>query len=210
MIRGRRIAVAIVILLAIGLFAASRAGVWLRVSDPLQPADAIVVIGGRVPYRAMKSADLYNHHLAPEVWLSMTNRTDAEIQMEKLDIHPTLEHVYSQAVLERLGVPVNAIRVIPGRNNNTATEMKTIAAFARSRHSGRLILVTSSYHSRRVRTLWHQVAGNNPPAIVQFADNEQFDAGRWWADTADAWTVSREWFGLLNAWLGFPLRSEHW
>jgi uncharacterized SAM-binding protein YcdF (DUF218 family) len=196
--------------MVLGAFALSRAGVSLRVSDPLQPADAIIVIGGKVPYRAMKGADLYKQHLAAEVWLTMGNRTSAEVKMEQLGVRPTLEHVYSQAVLERLGVPSGAIHVIPGRNNNTATEMKTIAAYARQHRAARVILVTSSSHSRRVRSLWHRLVGASPQAIVQYTDEEPFNAGRWWRDTADVWTVSREWFGLMNAWLGFPIRSEHW
>ena len=206
----RKLAVALALLILLGGFALSRAGSSLSVSDPIQPADAIVVINGRVPYRAMKGADLYKQHLAPEVWLTMGNRNKAEVEMEQLGVHPILEHTYSQQVLEKLGVPATVIHIVPGRNNNTATEMKTIAGFARQQHAKRLILVTSSYHSRRVRSLWHQVADNNPPAIVQYTDEEPFNAGRWWMDTADAWTVSREWFGLLNAWLGFPLSSEHW
>ena len=199
-----------IVLIALSLFALSRAGVSLSVSDPLQPADAIVVINGRIPYRAMKGAELYKQRLAPEVWLTVGNRNAAEVEMEKIDVHPIQEHVYSQQVLEKLGVPGNVIQVIPARNNNTATEMKTIAAYAREHGTKRVILVTSSYHSRRVRSLWHQLAGESPQAIVQFTDAEPFNAGRWWRDTADAWTVSREWFGLLNAWLGFPLKSEHW
>ena len=206
----RRIAAAAVVVILLGALAVSRAGVSLRVSDPLQPADAIVVIGGKVPFRAMKGADLYKKHLAPEVWLTMGNRASAEVEMERLGVHPTLEHVYSQAVLEKLGVPAKVIHVIPGRNNNTATEVKTIAAYAKQRRVARVLLVTSSYHSRRVRSLWNRLVGDSPQAIVQFTDEEPFNAGRWWTDSADAWTVSREWFGLLNAWLGFPVRSEHW
>src|SRR5262245_7010996 len=206
----RKLGVALLLLILLGGFALSRAGSSLSVSDPLQPADAIVVINGRVPYRAMKGADLYQQHLAPQVWLTMGNRNAAEVEMEKLNVHPTQEHVYSQQVLEKLGVPAEVIRIVPGRNNNTATEMKTIAGFARQQHAKRLILVTSSYHSRRVRSLWHQLTDNNPPAIVRYTDAEPYNAGRWWSDTADAWTVSREWFGLMNSWLGFPLRSDHW
>jgi uncharacterized SAM-binding protein YcdF (DUF218 family) len=191
-------------------WAVARAGVALRVSDSLQPAGAIVVISGKVPFRAMKGGDLYKQHLAPEVWLTMGNRNSAEVEMERLGVHPTLEHVYSQAVLEKIGVPATAIHVIPGRNNNTATEVRTIAAYAKQRRVTRVVLVTSSFHSRRVRSLWHRLVGDSPQAIVQFTDEEPFNAGRWWTDSADAWTVSREWFGLLNAWLGFPVRSEHW
>jgi hypothetical protein len=88
--------------------------------------------------------------------------------------------------------------------------VRTIGRFAREQRVSRIILVTSSYHSRRVRTLWHALAGGSPDAIVRYTTAEPFNPQRWWADTADAWTVSREWFGLLNAWLGFPLSSEHW
>jgi uncharacterized SAM-binding protein YcdF (DUF218 family) len=102
------------------------------------------------------------------------------------------------------------IRIIPGRNNNTATEVRTISRFARKQGVSRVILVTSSYHSRRVRTLWRKLAGGSPESVVLYTTTEPFDAGRWWGDSADAWTVSREWFGLLNAWLAFPLSSEHW
>ena len=206
----RKVGAALVILIVLAGFAVARAGVALRVSDPVEPAAAIVVIGGRVPYRAMRSAALYREHLAPEVWLTMGNRSAAEVEMEKLRVHQTLEHIYSQQVLERLGVPATAIQVIPGRNNNTATEITTIAAYARQRGAAKVILVTSSYHSRRVRSLWHRLVGHAPKAIVQYSDEEPFNATRWWTDAADAWTVSREWFGLMNAWLGFPIGSEHW
>jgi uncharacterized SAM-binding protein YcdF (DUF218 family) len=202
-------AVAVVLVVLIG-FALSRAGTSLSVKDLLQPADAIVVINGKVPFRAMKGADLYKQHLAPEVWLTMGNRNRGEVEMERLGVRPTLEHVYSQAVLEKLGVPPKAIHVLPGRNTNTATEVKTIAAYAKQHRVARVLLVTSSYHSRRVRSLWHRLVGDSPRAIIQFTDEEPFDADRWWTDAADAWTVSREWFGLLNASLGFPVSSEHW
>jgi uncharacterized SAM-binding protein YcdF (DUF218 family) len=206
----RRVGSAAAILILFAGLAIARAGTFLQISDPLQNADAIVVIGGRVPFRAMKGAEFYQQGIAPQVWLTMGNRNAAEIEMERLGVVPTLEHVYSQAVLERLGVPREAITVIPGRNNNTATEMRTIASYARQRKVARLVLVTSNYHSRRVRTLWRKLVGASPEAIVQYTDAEPFDERRWFADAADGWTVSREWFGLLNAWLGFPVGSEHW
>jgi uncharacterized SAM-binding protein YcdF (DUF218 family) len=210
MTKRRIVAAAAVVVIALAVLAVMRAGTSLIVADPLRNADAIVVIGGRLPFRAMEGAAIYKRGLAPEVWLTMGNRTAAEIELERLDVRATPEYVYSQQVLERLGVPRHVIRVIPGHNNNTATEVRRIGRFARERRVSRVILVTSSYHSRRVRTLWHALAGGSPDAIVRYTAAEPFNPRRWWADTADAWTVSREWFGLLNAWLGFPLSSEHW
>src|SRR5688572_14019055 len=163
----QRVGSAAAILILLAGIAIARAGTFLRINDPLQNADAIVVIGGRVPFRAMKGAEFYRQGIAPQVWLTMGHRNAAEIEMERLGVVPTLEHVYSQAVLERLGVPREAITVIPGRNNNTATEMRTIASYARQRKALRLVLVTSNYHSRRVRTLWRKLVGASPEAIVQ-------------------------------------------
>jgi uncharacterized SAM-binding protein YcdF (DUF218 family) len=209
--KGRRLAVAagilLVVLMVIGVM---RAGTVLIVADPIQKADAIVVIGGAIPFRAMRAGALYKQGLAPEVWLTEGYRNAAEIELERLGVHPTHEHVYNQAVLERLGVPAAAIHVIPDRNNNTATEMRSIGRYARARKVSRVMLVTSDYHSRRVRTLWRKLVGTSPEGLVQYTDADPFNGRRWWADAADGWQVSREWFGLLNAWLGFPVRSEHW
>jgi uncharacterized SAM-binding protein YcdF (DUF218 family) len=209
-VRRRRVAAAALLVLVVcALVALSRAGTALQIEDPLQKADAIVVIGGAVPFRAMEGGALYKQRLAPEVWLTRGYRHAAQIELERLGVQRTEEHVYSRAVLERLGVPGSVIHVIPGYNDNTATEMQTIGRYAQMRGASRVILVTSSYHSRRVRTLWRRLVGS-PEAIVQHGDAEPFNASRWWADASDAFSVTREWFGLLNAWLGFPVKSENW
>jgi hypothetical protein len=53
------------------------------------------------------------------------------------------------------------------------------------------------------------VGGPNA-AIVRYTKDDPFNAARWWANTSDALSVTREAFGLLNAWAGFPIRSERW
>ena len=195
---------------AILMIAVARAASVLVVDDTLQSAVAIVVFGGKVPFRAMKAAAIYREGWAREVWLTQGGRFADEIALEHIGIARTPEYEYNRAVLERLGVPGDAIRVLPPRNNNTADEVRTVAQQLRATSGARVILVTSSYHSRRVRTLWRQLVGSTPEAIVQYTRDEPFNQDRWWADAADAWTVSREWFGLLNAWTGFPISSEHW
>jgi uncharacterized SAM-binding protein YcdF (DUF218 family) len=195
---------------ALALVAVSHAGTSLVVEDPLQHAPAAVVFGGRTPSRAIEAASLYKAGWAREVWLTEGALTADEVALGELGIERTPEYVYNRQVLERLGVPGAALRVIEGRNNNTADEVRTIARAVKQSGGERVILITSNYHTRRVRTLWHNIVGNRPEAIVRYARDEQFDAAHWWRDTADAWSVSREWFGLLNAWTGFPVKSEHW
>src|ERR1700687_3340247 len=49
-------------------------GRWLIVEDPLDKAQAIAVLSGRIPLRAKEAARLYKAGYAPQVWLS---RADA-------------------------------------------------------------------------------------------------------------------------------------
>jgi uncharacterized SAM-binding protein YcdF (DUF218 family) len=118
------------------------------------------------------------------------------------------EHAYSRQVLERLGVSNNAIRLLPRANQNTADEIRTIARELKASGGNRVIIITSSYHTRRVRMLWRALAGKNADAIVRYTRDEPFDSAHWWRRTGDAMAVSREWFGLLNAWVGFPMKSR--
>ena len=195
---------------ALAAFAFLQTGLWLVIEDPLQPARAVVVFGGKVPFRAMEAARLYKQGWTHEVWLTQGGLFSEDVTLVQLGVERTPEYVYSRMVLERLGVPAAAIRVLPEKNVNTAEEVRTVARGLDRFGGDRVILVTSSYHALRVKFLWRKLAGNHPEAIVRYTPDDAFEPSRWWRDSADAMAVAREWFGLLNAWLGFPVKSEHW
>jgi uncharacterized SAM-binding protein YcdF (DUF218 family) len=208
----KRLALAIVALLAIFLASApyllSATGRWLMVADPLQHSRAVVVLGGQLPFRAMEAGEIYKAGWAPEVWLTQGGITEEAIALSKLGIAPTPEHQYSAMVLEKVGVPASAIRVLDGNNTATVDEMRTIGAYLRSVGGGRVILVTSKFHTRRVRAAWRRVVGTSPEAVVRFTSQDPFDAEHWWQNTADGMAVVRELGGLVNVWAGFPLNSS--
>ena len=210
--RRRRLLAAILLAaaLAAGPFALPTAGTWLVVEDRLQPARSVVVFGGHLPFRAMEAAAVYRQGWAGEVWLTQGGVYAEDIALARMNIEKPPEHVFSQQVLERLGVPGTAIRVLPERNVNTAEEVRTVAGALKAAGGGRVILITSKYHTRRVKVVWRALAGNRLEAIVRFAADDPFEPRRWWRNTADAQSVSREWFGLVNAWAGFPIKSERW
>jgi uncharacterized SAM-binding protein YcdF (DUF218 family) len=107
-------------------------------------------------------------------------------------------------------VPPDVIRELPGRNVNTADEVRTVARQLKAVGADRVILITSRFHTRRVKAIWRRLVGPRPEAIVRYTPDDPFDAERWWSNTEDAMAVSREWFGLLNVWAGFPVSSERW
>jgi uncharacterized SAM-binding protein YcdF (DUF218 family) len=190
-------------------WAGSAVGHWLVVADPLEPARAIVVLSGRVPFRAMQAAAIYRDGLAPEVWISRPVRTPEELAMRRLGIlDMRTEEERNQQVLERLGVPAAAIRVLDRGILNTMEEMELIAGELRRVGGAGVILVTSKAHTRRVKATWRALVGDTPRVMVRHPAEERFDPDRWWRHTSDALEVSREVFGLMNVWAGFPVRPD--
>ena len=117
---------------AVGLpSGASGLGRWLVVADPLEPARAVAVLSGRVPFRAMEAATLYRDGLAPEVWLTNEVRTAEELALDHLGVTVFRREVYNREALERLGVKREAIRLLDDRIRSTADEVRVIAAALR-------------------------------------------------------------------------------
>lgn len=186
----------------------TRLGYWLVVADPLEPAQVIVVLSGHLPFRAMEAASLYKAGWAPEVWVTRGVAPEEAAALERLGIEMGGEELYNRQVLERLGVPSGAIRLLSDGVQNTVEEVRLVARELRQMGGGRAILVTSKPHSRRVRATWRALVGDLPRAVVRYASEDPHQPGRWWRKTRDALAVSREVFGLLNVWAGFPVRQE--
>ena len=178
-------------------------GRWLVVDDPLEHADAIVVLSGRMPLRAMEAAEIYRQGFAPQIWL--THPSGPRADMARIGLEYTDEETYNAEVLEKLGVPANAIQILPGEIANTADEVREIAHELRNARKSRVIIVTSPPHTRRVRALWEKLVGPNPQLIVHYTRRDNFDAAHWWRHTSDSLDVMRETLGLLNVWTGLPI-----
>ena len=187
---------------------ASGIGQWLMVADALEPAKAVVVLSGRVPFRAMEAASIYREGLAPEVWLTREVVGPEEQALDRLGVAVVRGEAYNRAVLERLGVKPEAIRVLAAGVWNTVDEMRLVAAELGRDGGDRVIIVTSKAHSRRVRATWAALVGASPKAIIRYAREEPYDARGWWRNTRDALDVSREAFGLMNVWAGFPVQPD--
>jgi uncharacterized SAM-binding protein YcdF (DUF218 family) len=195
----------VVAVLPAGLGALGR---WLVVNDPVDKASAIVVMVGDMPYRAMEAAALYQQGWAPEVWVTRDDRTSREATLLRLGVHPPRDHEYSREILVRLGVPSSAIRVLNPPILNTMQEVDRLAYELRKTGGQRVILVTSKAHTRRVRATWQARVGSSPAAIVRSAAEDKYDPEEWWHRTRDVLAVSREALGMVNVWMGFPIRPD--
>jgi uncharacterized SAM-binding protein YcdF (DUF218 family) len=188
-------AMALVFLLGVGR--------WLVVEDQLGKAQAIVVLSGRMPIRAIEAAKLYRGGYAPEVWL--THNPETEKVLAQMGIHFVGEEFYNYRVLVHEGVPPEAIRVLPEPIVNTADEMVAVAIELSKQHGSTVIFVTTKAHTRRVRSLWRKIGAGQGRAIVRASSADPFQPGHWWRTSGDALDVVREVLGLLNSWGGLPL-----
>lgn len=182
-------------------------GRWLVVQDPLEHSDAIVVLSGRLPERAIEASRVFQAGYADQVWISPPVSPVEELKAMKIAFLG--EDFYNEKVLIAKGVPPDAIRILDHANANTEAEVRQVADDLRDMNLHSVIIVTSKAHTRRVRTIWGKLVGSDPRLIVRYAQDDPFDGAHWWRHTQDGLDVVRETLGLLNAWAGFPLRPEH-
>ena len=181
-------------------------GRWLVVQDPLVHADAIVILSGHLPDRALEAGQLYRAGYAEQVWISQPISPAEELKT--MNIHFLGEDFYNEKVLLAQGVPADAIQILEHPSADTEEEVREISETMRRYNFHSVIVITSKAHTRRVRTIWHKLVGSDLRAIVRFANEDPYDGAHWWRHTQDALDVVRETLGLLNVWGGFPLRPS--
>jgi uncharacterized SAM-binding protein YcdF (DUF218 family) len=181
-------------------------GRWLVVQDPLEHADAIVILSGRLPERAVEAARVFQGGYADEIWISPP--ISPVDDLKAMNIGYLGEDFYNEKVLIAKGVPADSVRILEHPNANTEAEVRQIAQDLRDLNLHSVIIVTSKAHTRRVRTIWRKLVGSDPRMMVRYAQDDVYDGAHWWRHTQDGLDVVRETLGLLNAWAGFPLRPS--
>lgn len=178
------------------------AGRFLVVADPLPPsADAIVVLAGSVPDRTLEAVDLYHAGVARRVVVTRERLPRGEAALHARGVVLPESDRETVDVLEQLGVPSAAIRVLRRRNKSTESEARTIARDACAHGYRRLVVVTSRPHTRRARLILRRALEPRVTVAIRPARYDPFAAGRWWRVRRDAKLVLSEYQKLANFWL---------
>jgi len=202
-----RILAAVLIVLAAGaIFVFLEIGRWLVVEDPLAHADAIVILSGHLPDRALEASRIYHAGYSAQVWISQPS-SPAEV-LKTMNIYFLGEDFYNEKVLLARGVPLDAIHIMENPISNTEEEVLEIRDTMKRNGYHTVIVVTSKPHTRRARTIWRKLADPDLHAIVRYVSDEPFDSAHWWRYTHSATDVLHETLGLLNAWADFPLEPS--
>jgi len=200
-------AIVLLLAIAVNLVLFLTVGRWLVVEDPIEKANAIVVLSGRIPMRALEAARLYQAGWAPQVWLTHPNEPTASLAA--IDIDDPGEDALTARVLQHGGVSPSDIHTLTPPISNTVDEVRAIAAEAEKQHATIVIVVTTKAHTRRIHALWKKYASGRTRIIVHPPADDPFDPMHWWRSTTDVLDVVREVLGLFNVWTGLPLRPAH-
>lgn len=188
----------ILLFAAAGLLAAAVAGAvtiayladWLVRSDPLEPADAIVVLAG-APERPLYAAELYRQKLAGRVLVSRPARHHSQPLLSSYGVELQREEEVNVALLRAAHTPDAAIELFGNGSQSTVEEMEALRArFAAA--PARLLIVTSALHTRRARMVAERVfAGTGIVPIVVATPYDSLPP-RWWSDQHSARNVVLE------------------
>jgi uncharacterized SAM-binding protein YcdF (DUF218 family) len=180
-------------------------GHWLVKEDSLRKANAIAVLSGNFPARALEAASLYRSGYAGEIWL--THPGPPSDTLAQIGIRYPSEADFNYQVLRRQGVPARAIHILDSPIINTQDELGVIAGALQQKNIAAVIVVTNKAHTRRVHELWDRLDSTRGKIIVHAVVNDDFQPSAWWTRTGDTHQVIHEIFGMINLWAGLPMQS---
>lgn len=190
------------LLLLFGLLGvcALSAGPLLVQADVPRQADAIVVIGGdHKPERVQRAVELYQQGYAPIVILS----AGTQVQ-EGAEPLPEAEVMRRQALA--LELPATAV-LLETESQSTFQNAYYTAALSQAHHYTSILLVTSTYHSRRAGLIFKEVFGPTTTVLVQPAPTNLCTLC-WWFQADQVGVVFYEYYNLGRYWLGTRLPNE--
>ena len=194
---------------AVILALAALVSVWIMVSPflatalivekPLDHADAIMVLSGSAVFkeRTRKAAELYKQGVAPRIFITDDATKSGWNSGEEKNV-PYVE--LEQRELLANGVPPEAITVLPGTVAGTDDEAKKLSQELTDRPLGRVVIVTSAYHTRRALRTFEKILADTPTeiGIAHPPTGEQTPSPNYWYLRPRGWqTVALEYVKSL-------------
>lgn len=169
---------------------AAAVSLYLPISDPLQKADAIIVVsGGDTRGRTMHGIDLYQQGLAPKLIFSGAAADPNSASNAKAML----------AIATSRGVPADAVELdeVARDTKENAESTKTLAEQHKT-----IILVTSDYHQRRVSKEFKKAYGVDTVFINSPAKDKNWGRKSWFFTPYGWWISVTEPLKLLFSQVG--------
>ena len=196
--------VILALVIALLIWAVPRMGHYLVVDDPLEEAEVIVVLMGAVPPRVLEAADIYREGFARELLL-VQSFMEAEEELSAWGIFVPGHAELTREAAVQLGVPDSRITILPAEARSTKDEALMIRDYLRENTQiDAVILVTSSFHSRRAKLIFERFCGDLDQEVIflsRASSYDTFQAQHWWRDRQSAKWVVLEYLKLAYFYL---------
>ena len=150
-------------------------------ADPLEPADALVVLAGGSSDRLIEAADLYLADYAPLVVLTRPREPPGLMVLKRrgVEVESTIER--QLRYFRELGVPASAVTVLSETVISTEQEASLVARWAQNRDVQSLIIVTSRFHTGRSHFIFERRFSDTGVTIrIHPSRFKRFDPESWW------------------------------
>lgn len=141
---------------------------------PPRKADGVLVLAGdSFGHRILRGAEMVKQGFAPVVFVSGPHEVYG-FSEDQLAI---------QYVVKHKGLPAEWFVGLSNKANSTQDEARELLPELRRRGVKRLLLVTSSYHTRRATRIFRQIGAQITPEIQVHpvsAPDAIFQPDRWW------------------------------
>jgi uncharacterized SAM-binding protein YcdF (DUF218 family) len=199
LVRGALVAAPFLLLSAVTV---PRLGAWLVVQDPLEKADALVVLGGTMYERPLEAVELYLEGWAPRLYLFREIADWGEDELVRRGVTYLRSVDVQVDALHRLGVPQDAITILD-QANSTAQEADYVYDLVTTQRLNRVIIVTSKQHTRRARLVMNRrLAGTGAVPILRYSRYDRSDVDRWWSNRSTLRFTLFETQRLAAYWIG--------
>ena len=199
LIRGALVAAPLLLLSAIAL---PRLGAWLVVEDPLQKADALIVLGGTTYERPLEAVDLFKEGWAPRIYLLREIIDWGERELIARGIAYPRPIDIQIDLLRRLGIEASAVHVLDQASSTAAEATIVHDLVARERFS-RVIVITSKQHTRRARLVMNRrLDDTGVEVIVRASRYDKSNTDRWWSERSTMRFTLFETQRLFGYWIG--------
>lgn len=150
------------------------AGHHLDAGDTLRsPVDCVYILGGGASTRPFMAAAIYRAGYGHRILIP---------ESIHLDSSPLpAEHMICREVLLRRGVPLDAIVQLTGTVDSTRDEAEALEAYLSTRPDATVAIVTSNFHTRRVRMIFRKMLPQHRDQLFVIATpTDDFGPDDWW------------------------------
>jgi hypothetical protein len=183
--RKRALWIAVTLGLAVAVLVPARAriltgvGRAMMTSEPLAPADVLVLtpesgLAGRI-----EASDLLRNHVVKGIVVLIAEPNASTRELQRRGFMFAGDPSVGQ--LEVLGVPLAAVDTIPASEGGTSESSRALADWYRDRPPTRILVMVSPTHARRFRRALARVwRCPSPFPAIKTTEFDDFRAENWW------------------------------